>query len=293
MKKRIFKIIGTCLIVSIFFIGCSNDKNKSTTKPEKVEKVYTNKQVASDFKKALNDRWNLADETKEAETFDEAQQQWKDGIQCLTSQLDKYTDDNVKFKDNSTQKLIHDFNDIVQMQSTIAENYTEAPMKYDYNLKAYDERMWIQAKKIVDKLNIQLSKKKSDDLTSYVESIKTPLSLIDDALKIKDIKITRQPYYNDVDIKIKIKNLTNFDFDQASVTVRFYDKDGTVLKDENFYFENLKAYQSMRSENTMSTEDCGNKAEIVSYSFSNKTGPYQYECYESETPFTKPVTKEF
>ena len=292
MKKKILKTLGICLIIPMCLIGCGNtNKNNDTTKTKKIQKMYTNKQVASDFKKALNDRWDFADEAKEAETFDEAQRQWKDGIQCLTSALDKYTDDDVKFKDTSTQKLIKDFDDIVQMQSTIAEKYTEAPMKYDYNLKAYDERMWIQAKKIVDKLNIQLSKKKSDALISYVNSIKSPTSLIDDALEIKDFKITNRSSYND--IKIKVKNLTNFDFDQASVTVRFYDKDGTVLEDENFYFENLKAYQSMRSENTMSTEDCGNKAEIVSYSFSNKTGPYQYECYESETPFTKPVTKEF
>lgn len=291
MKKKFLKTIGACLIVPMCLIGCGDSKNNDTTKTEKAQKIYTNKQVASDFKKALNDRWDFADEAKEAETFDEAQRQWKDGVQCLTSPLDKYTDDDVKFKDSSTQKLIKDFDDIVQMQSTIAENYTEAPMKYDYNLKAYDERMWIQAKKIVDKLNIQLSKKKSNALASYVNSIKTPSPLIDDALKIKDFKITRRSDYND--IQIKVKNLTNFDFDQASVTVRFYDKDGTVLEDENFYFENLKAYQSMRSENTMSAEDCGNKAEIVSYSFSNKTGPYQYECYESETPFTKTVAKDF
>mgnify|MGYP000110916632 FL=1 len=42
----------------------------------------------------------------------------------------------------------------------------------------------------------------------------------------------------------------------------------------------------MPSEDTMSPEDCGN-------SFIDKTGPYQYNCYESETPFTNPVTKEF
>lgn len=293
MKKKIFKTIGVCLFVSIYLIGCGSNRNKNSTKTKAKENIYTNKQVASDFKKALNARWDFAEKAEEAETFDEAQQQWKDGIQCLTSQMDKYTDDNVKFKDNSTQKLIHDFNDIVQMQSTIAQNYTEAPMKYDYNLKAYDERMWIQAKKIVDKLNIQLSKKKSDALTSYVKSIKTPSSLIDDVLEIKEVKITRRPDLDDVDMKIKIKNLTSFDFDQASVTVRFYDKDGTVLEDKNFDFENLKAYQSMRSEDTMSPEDCGNKVEIVSYSFSDKTGPYQYNCYESETPFTNPVTKEF
>lgn len=49
----------------------------------------------------------------------------------------------------------------------------------------------------------------------------------------------------------------------------------------------------MRAQDSMNSEDCGVKAEIVSYSFSNKTGPYQYDCYESETPFTKPVVKEF
>ncbi|GAA6379799.1 hypothetical protein I2800192A2_19080 [Anaerostipes hadrus] len=78
----------------------------------------------------------------------------------------------------------------------------------------------------------------------------------------------------------------DFDFAQASITSRFYDKDGTMLENKNFDFENLKAYQSMPSEDTMSPEDCGN-------SFIDKTGPYQYNCYESETPFTNPVTKEF
>lgn len=295
MKKKIFKTIGVCLLASsICLIGCGNNKNKrSDTKTKITESVYTNKQVASDFKKALNARWDYGDDSEETETFEETQEQWKRAVECLSVPLDKYSDDDAKFKDRSTKEMIGIFNDIVQMQSTIVENYTEAPMKYDYNLKAYDERMWIQAKKIVDKLNIQLSKKKSNALASYVNSIKTPSPLIDDALKIKGFEITRRSDFDDVDVKIKVKNLTNFDFDQASVTVRFYDKDGTALEDKNFDFENLKGYQSMRAEDTMLPEDCGNKAEIVSYSFSNKTGPYQYECYESETPFTKPVTKEF
>lgn len=295
MKKKIFKVIGVCLLASfICLIGCGNNKNKhSSAKSKIVENIYTNKQVASDFKKALNARWDYGDDSEETETFEETQEQWKGAVKCLSVPLDKYSEGNAKFKDQSTKEMMETFNDIVQMQSSIVENYMEAPMKYDYNLKAYDERMWIQAKKIVDKLNIQLSEKKSNALASYVSSIKTPSPLIDDVLKIKDFKITRRPDFDDVDVKIKIENLTNFDFDQASITVRFYDKDGTVLEDKDFYFENLKPYQCMRSEDTMLPEDCGVKAEIVSYSFSNKTGPYQYECYESETPFTKPVTKEF
>ena len=78
----------------------------------------------------------------------------------------------------------------------------------------------------------------------------------------------------------------DFDFAQASITSRFYDKDGTMLENKNFDFENLKAYQSMPSEDTMSPEDCGN-------SFIDKTGPYQYNCYESETPSLILLLKNF
>ena len=293
MKK---KIVYTLLVFGLLIVcgGCVNSSKKEKPKKQKkAETVYTNKQVAADFKKALNARWDFADNAEEAQTFDEAQQQWTDGVNCLMEPLEKYSYDNVQFKDSSIKKMLSDFDDILQMQSVIANNYTEAPMKYEYNIRAYDERMWIQVQKIVDKLQINFSKKRATTLSSYVKSIKTPSPLIDDALKITSFKVTNDSYGDGKEITIKVKNLTNFDFDQASVLVRFYDKDGPVLEDQNFDFDNLKANQSMRAQDSMNSEDCGVKAEIVSYSFSNKTGPYQYDCYESETPFTKPITKEF
>ena len=293
MKKKIlYMLLALGLLIACG--GCVNSsKKEKPKKTKKTETIYTNKQVAADFKKALNDRWDFADNCEEAQTFDEAQKQWEDGVNCLMEPLEKYSYDNVQFKDSSVKKMLRDFDDILQMQSTIAKNYTNAPMKYEYNIRAYDERMWLQSKKIIDKLNIQFSKKRANALSSYIKSIETPSPLIDNALKITSFKVANDPYGSGKEITIKVKNLTNFDFDQASVLVRFYDKDGTVLEDQNFDFDNLKGNQSMRAQDSMNSEDCGVKAEIVSYSFSNKTGPYQYDCYESETPFTKPITKEF
>lgn len=293
MKK---KIVYTLLVFGLLIVcgGCVNSsKKEKPQKTKKTETVYTNKQVADDVKKAMNDRWDYIDSLREAETSDEAQQQWIDGTAKLSDCLDKYLDDDIIFKDSSTKKLMSDLMDIIQMQSTLSENYMNAQTKYAYNLNAYDERLAIQVKKIADKLQINFSKKRATALSSYVKSIKTPSPLIGDALKITSFKVANDPYGSGKEITIKVKNLTNFDFDQASVLVRFYDKDGTVLEDQNFDFDNLKGNQSMRAQDSMNSEDCGVKAEIVSYSFSNKTGPYQYDCYESETPFTKPVTKEF
>lgn len=241
----------------------------------------------------MNDRWDYIESIQEAETTDEAQQQWIDSTAKLSDRLDKYSDDNINFEDSNTKKLMNDLTDIIQMQSTLSENYMSAPAKYAYNLNAYNERLEIQTKKIADKLQINFSKKRATALSSYIKSIKTPSPLIDDALKITSFKVANDSYGDGKEITIKVKNLTNFDFDEASVLVRFYDKDETVLEDQNFYFDNLKANQSMRVQDSMNSEDCGVKAEIVSYSFSNKTGPYQYDCYESETPFTKPVITEF
>lgn len=293
MKK---KILYTLLVFGLLITceGCAKfSKKEKPQETKKSETIYTNKQVAADVKNAMNDRWNYIDSLQEAETTDEAQQQWINATEKLSNRLDKYSDDNIKFKDSDTKKLMNDLINIVQMQSTLSENYTDAQAKYAYNLNAYDERLVLQVKKIADKLQINFSKKRADALSSYVKSIETPSPLIDDALKITFFKVANDPYGSGKEITIKVKNLTNFDFDQASVLVRFYDKDGTVLEDQNFDFDNLKGNQSMRAQDSMNPEDCGVKAEIVSYSFSNKTGPYQYDCYESETPFTKPVTKEF
>lgn len=293
MKK---KIVYTLLVFGLLIVcgGCVNSsKKRKTQETKKAETVYTNKQVAADVKKAMNDRWDYIESIQEAETNNEAQQQWINGTAKLSDGLDKYSDDNIKFKDSNTKKLMNGLTDIILMQSTLSENYMNAPTKYAYNLNAYDERLAIQTKKIADKLQINFSKKRATALSSYVKSIKTPSPLIDDALKITSFKVANDPYGSGKEITIKVKNLTNFDFDQASVLVRFYDKDGTVLEDQNFDFDNLKGNQSMRAQDSMNSEDCGVKAEIVSYSFSNKTGPYQYDCYESETPFTKPITKEF
>lgn len=293
MKK---KIVYTLLVFGLLIVcgGCVNSsKKRKTQETKKAETVYTNKQVAADVKKAMNDRWDYIESIQKAETNNEAQQQWIDGTTKLSDRLDKYSDDNIKFKNSNTKKLMSGLTDIIQMQSTLSENYMNAPTKYAYNLNAYDERLAIQIKKIADKLQINFSKKRATALSSYVKSIKTPSPLIDDALKITSFKVANDSYGDGKEITIKVKNLTNFDFDEASVLVRFYDKDETVLEDRNFDFDNLKGNQSMRAQDSMNSEDCGVKAEIVSYSFSNKTGPYQYDCYESETPFTKPVVKEF
>lgn len=293
MKK---KIVYTLLVFGLLIVcgGCVNSsKKRKNQETKKVETVYTNKQVGADVKKAMNDRWDYIESIQEVETSNEAQQQWIDSTAKLSDRLDKYSDDNINFEDSNTKKLMSGLTDIIQMQSTLSENYMNAPTKYAYNLNAYDERLAIQIKKIADKLQINFSKKRATALSSYVKSIKTPSPLIDDALKITSFKVANDSYGDGKEITIKVKNLTNFDFDEASVLVRFYDKDETVLEDRNFDFDNLKGNQSMRAQDSINSEDCGVKAEIVSYSFSNKTGPYQYDCYESETPFTKPVVKEF
>ena len=79
----------------------------------------------------------------------------------------------------------------------------------------------------------------------------------------------------------------------ANIDIRFYDKNGTVVNDQSLYYYNLKAYQSMWEESSFEAKDKIVKMEIVSYGNSDKVSPGQYTYYESETPFTKPVTKEF
>ena len=109
----------------------------------------------------MNDRWDYIESIQEAETTDEAQQQWIDSTAKLSDRLDKYSDDNINFEDSNTKKLMNDLTDIIQMQSTLSENYMSAPAKYAYNLNAYNERLEIQTKKIADKLQINFSKKRA------------------------------------------------------------------------------------------------------------------------------------
>lgn len=95
----------------------------------------------------MNDRWDYIESIQKAETNNEAQQQWIDGTTKLSDRLDKYSDDNIKFKNSNTKKLMSGLTDIIQMQSILSENYMNAPTKYAYNLNAYDERLAIQIKK--------------------------------------------------------------------------------------------------------------------------------------------------
>lgn len=289
MKKKI--LIGCTLLASLcLFCACGNNS------PHKKE-VVTNKEVANDLKIGLEKRWKLSDKTDDS---NQSQSDYATMMQKYISvelkSLNKYSKNDISFESKNTKKLIADYIKILNTQNDLFDNYTDAPTKIQYNYYVYNSQRAGILKKLVEQTHLTFTNKSNKE--SYNELIKENgycpkgATLIDDTYKIEKIEVKASEYgYRTY--KIKIKNLTDYDYDMADINIRFYDKDGTVVNDQTLSYYNLKAYQSMWEESNFATKDKITKMEIVSYGNSDKVSPGQYTYYESETPFTEPVTKEF
>lgn len=289
MKKKI--LIGCALLASLcLFCACGDNS------PHKKEAI-TNKEVANNLKTGLEKRWELYDKTDDS---NQSQSDYAAMMQKYISvelkSLNKYSKNDTPFEDKDTKKLITDYIKILNTQNDLFDNYTDAPTKLQYNYYVYNSQRAEILKKLVNQTHLTFTSK--NNKASYDELIKENgycpkgATLIDDTYKIEKIEI-KPSAYGYRTYRIKIKNLTDYDYDMANINIRFYDKDGTVVDDQSLYYYNLKAYQSMWEESSFETKDKIVKMEIVSYGNSDKVSPGQYTYYESETPFTKPVTKEF
>lgn len=289
MKKKI--LIGCMLLTSLcLFCACGKDA------PQKEAKI-TDKQVANDLKTGLEKRWEISDKTDDSnQSQSDYAVMMQKYIATELKPLNKYSETKIQFENKNTQNLISEYIKTLNTQNDLFDDYTSAPTKIQYNYYVYNSQRAEILKKLVDQTHLSFTTK--GDKKSYDELIKENgycpkgATLIDDTYKIEKIEVKASTYgYRTY--RIKIKNLTDYDYDMANIDIRFYDKNGTVVNDQSLYYYNLKAYQSMWEESSFETKDKIVKMEIVSYGNSDKVSPGQYTYYESETPFTKPVTKEF
>lgn len=289
MKKKI--LIGCMLLTSLcLFCACGKDA------PQKEAKI-TDKQVANDLKTGLEKRWEISDKTDDSnQSQSDYAVMMQKYIATELKPLNKYSETKIQFENKNTQNLISEYIKTLNTQNNLFDDYTSAPTKIQYNYYVYNSQRAEILKKLVDQTHLSFTTK--GDKKSYDELIKENgycpkgATLIDDTYKIEKIEVKASTYgYRTY--RIKIKNLTDYDYDMANIDIRFYDKNGTVVNDQSLYYYNLKAYQSMWEESSFETKDKIVKMEIVSYGNSDKVSPGQYTYYESETPFTKPVTKEF
>ncbi len=289
MKKKI--LIG-CMLLTGLCLFCACEKNT----PQKEAKI-TDKQVANDLKTGLEKRWELSNKTDD---IDQSQSNYAATMQKYISAelkpLNKYSENKIQFENKNTQNLISEYIKTLNTQNDLFDDYTSAPTKIQYNYYVYNSQRAEILKKLVDQTHLSFTTK--GNKKSYNELIKENgycpkgATLIDDTYKIEKVEVKASTYgYRTY--RIKIKNLTDYDYDMANINIRFYDKDGTVVDDQSLYYYNLKANQSMWEESSFETKDKIVKMEIVSYGNSDKVSPRQYTYYESETPFTKPVTKDF
>lgn len=289
MKKKI--LIG-CMLLTGLCLFCACGKNA----PQKEAKI-TDKQVANDLKTGLKKRWEISDKTDDSnQSQSDYAAMMQKYIATELKPLNKYSETKIQFENKNTQNLISEYIKTLNTQNDLFDDYTSAPTKIQYNYYVYNSQRAEILKKLVDQTHLSFTTK--GDKKSYNELIKENgycpkgATLIDDTYKIEKVEIKASTYgYRTY--RIKIKNLTDYDYDMANINIRFYDKDGTVVDDQSLYYYNLKAYQSMWEESSFETKDKIVKMEIVSYGNSDKVSPGQYTYYESETPFTKPVTKEF
>lgn len=289
MKKKI--LIGCMLLTSLcLFCACGKDA------PQKEAKI-TDKQVANDLKTGLEKRWEISDKTDDSnQSQSDYAVMMQKYIATELKPLNKYSETKIQFENKNTQNLISEYIKTLNTQNDLFDDYTSAPTKIQYNYYVYNSQRAEILKKLVDQTHLSFTTK--GDKKSYDELIKENgycpkgATLIDDTYKIEKIEVKASTYgYRTY--RIKIKNLTDYDYDMANIDIRFYDKNGTVVNDQSLYYYNLKAYQSMWEESSFETKDKIVKMEIVSYGNSDKVSPGQYTYYESETPFTKPITKEF
>jgi hypothetical protein len=289
MKKKI--LIGCMLLTSLcLFCACGKDA------PQKEAKI-TDKQVANDLKTGLEKRWEISDKTDDSnQSQSDYAAMMQKYIATELKPLNKYSETKIQFENKNTQNLISEYIKTLNTQNDLFDDYTSAPTKIQYNYYVYNSQRAEILKKLVDQTHLSFTTK--GDKKSYDELIKENgycpkgATLIDDTYKIEKIEVKASTYgYRTY--RIKIKNLTDYDYDMANIDIRFYDKNGTVVSDQSLYYYNLKAYQSMWEESSFETKDKIVKMEIVSYGNSDKVSPGQYTYYESETPFTKPITKEF
>lgn len=289
MKKKI--LIGCMLLTSLcLFCACGKDA------PQKEAKI-TDKQVANDLKTGLEKRWEISDKTDDSnQSQSDYAAMMQKYIATELKPLNKYSETKIQFENKNTQNLISEYIKTLNTQNDLFDDYTSAPTKIQYNYYVYNSQRAEILKKLVDQTHLSFTTK--GDKKSYDELIKENgycpkgATLIDDTYKIEKIEVKASTYgYRTY--RIKIKNLTDYDYDMANIDIRFYDKNGTVVNDQSLYYYNLKAYQSMWEESSFEAKDKIVKMEIVSYGNSDKVSPGQYTYYESETPFTKPVTKEF
>lgn len=289
MKKKI--LIGCMLLTGLcLFCACGKDA------PQKEAKI-TDKQVANDLKTGLEKRWEISDKTDDSnQSQSDYAAMMQKYIATELKPLNKYSETKIQFENKNTQNLISEYIKILNTQNDLFDDYTSAPTKIQYNYYVYNSQRAEILKKLVDQTHLSFTTK--GDKKSYDELIKENgycpkgATLIDDTYKIEKVEVKASAYgYRTY--RIKIKNLTDYDYDMANIDIRFYDKNGTVVNDQSLYYYNLKAYQSMWEESSFETKDKIVKMEIVSYGNSDKVSPGQYTYYESETPFTKPVTKEF
>lgn len=289
MKKKI--LIGCMLLTSLcLFCACGKDA------PQKEAKI-TDKQVANDLKTGFEKRWEISDKTDDSnQSQSDYAAMMQKYIATELKPLNKYSETKIQFENKNTQNLISEYIKTLNTQNDLFDDYTSAPTKIQYNYYVYNSQRAEILKKLVDQTHLSFTTK--EDKKSYDELIKENgycpkgATLIDDTYKIEKIEVKASTYgYRTY--RIKIKNLTDYDYDMANIDIRFYDKNGTVVSDQSLYYYNLKAYQSMWEESSFETKDKIVKMEIVSYGNSDKVSPGQYTYYESETPFTKPITKEF
>lgn len=289
MKKKI--LIG-CMLLTGLCLFCACGKNA----PQREAKI-TDKQVANDLKTGLEKRWEISDKTDDSnQSQSDYAAMMQKYIATELKPLNKYSETKIQFENKNTQNLISEYIKTLNTQNDLFDDYTSAPTKMQYNYYVYNSQRAEILKKLVDQTHLSFTTK--GDKKSYNELIKENgycpkgATLIDDTYKIEKVEVKASTYgYRTY--RIKIKNLTDYDYDMANINIRFYDKDGTVVDDQSLYYYNLKANQSMWGESSFETKDKIVKMEIVSYGNSDKVSPGQYTYYESETPFTKPVIKEF
>lgn len=254
MKKALCLLLA--LTTAIALIGCSGknatDAKTSTAESAETTTNYADKDFVADVQNALETRWDSTDKM-DVDSVDYESADFVNAITKLTNQesktLSKYKTAN--FKDGELQELAIKYLNNLNKSKTIAKKFPSDYINaYDEWEAMYNDRTTI-IQTLINKYGLTFSDKYADDVAEITANAKSVASKDKEKEKVdklaKSLKFNKKGdgtgYYT---YTTKVKNNTGLNFEYLTFNIDLLDKDGTVIEQENIYFENVedgKSYQ--------------------------------------------------
>lgn len=235
----------------------------------------TDEKFMDDLKSGLEDRWDLGDDASSSSL-----------VEAEINKISQYED--AEFEDEKLGKLAKKYIEALETQEEALE-YEET------NVAKYNE-LWYEGYYARLGYIIQFEKDfgldMGDEYAEDMKDIKTAYKKYTSGpeVTVEDIQIKGNGEYKYA--RIKIKNQTGSKIDYVEINFNILDKDGTVLENDDIYYENLEKGQTVWTETYPEYLSDGCSIQAVSY----QLGFYDSEGIvnaEASVNYKEPYTKNY